>query len=375
MTEVPEGSAACRRALEAALADPRHLDPTPFAAASAAELDAALRDFADRGAAALAVLSALAARGERDVRRAAKRALYRLAQRGVTAPPPAAPRPVVERQAPRASRAWLSGIDGSGSRALWIVFDGGPAGLLLCSLIVNDTIGVVEAAGGPVTKKRLQAELEALRASQKLPWVETAPDHAQALVAEALDLHATLGTPLPADFARWQPLFETALPATAAVPPTAGSPVDLALADRSAELLELPELAGWFVDPDAVQRDALDLGEARESRLVVSDAVKTEREEAIVARVVEREFGPEVRRRWARRLRDMAFIFDATARPEHAAIANAGAAVLEDDARDATRLPLARAAARRGLELAAEVAAGRVRAADVSRKPVVGAHA
>jgi len=149
----------------------------------------------------------------------------------------------------------------------------------------------------------------------------------------------------------------------------------LALADRSAELLELPELAGWFVDPDAVQRDALDLGEARESRLVVSDAVKTEREEAIVARVVEREFGPEVRRRWARRLRDMAFIFDATARPEHAAIANAGAAALEDDARDATRLPLARAAARRGLELAAEVAAGRLRAADVSRKPVVGAHA
>ncbi|MGH7353292.1 MAG: hypothetical protein ACRELS_01780, partial [Candidatus Rokuibacteriota bacterium] len=84
MTEVPDGSAACRRALEAALADPARLDPTPWAAAPAAELDAALRDFAAaRGEAALPVLTALAARGERVVRRAAKRALYRLAQRGV----------------------------------------------------------------------------------------------------------------------------------------------------------------------------------------------------------------------------------------------------------------------------------------------------
>ena len=335
MTAASDGSAACRRALEAALA----------------------------------------ARGERDGRRAAKRALYRLAQRGVAVPPPPAPRPVVPRQATRAARAWLSGIDGSGSRALWVVFDGGAGGLLLCSLIVNDTVGVVETAGGPVTKKRLQAELEALRASQKLPWVETAPGHALALVAEALALHAALGTGPPADFARWQPLFDGASAAAPDPGTPADSPVDLALADRSAELLELPELAGWFVDPEAVQRDALDLAEARESRLVVSDTVKTEREEAIVARVVEREFGPEVRRRWARRLRDMAFIFGAIARPEHAAIATAAAAALEDDTRDATRLPLARAAARRGLELAAEVVAGRVSAADVSRKPAAGTHA
>jgi len=380
MTAASDGSAACRRALEAALADPARLDPTPFAAASASELDAALRAFAaERDEAALPVLTALAQRGERDGRRAAKRALYRLAQRGVAVPPSPAPRPVVPRQVPRAARAWLSGIDGSGSRALWVVFDGGPAGLLLCSLIVNDTVGVVETAGGPVTKKRLQAELEALRASQKLPWVETAPGHALALVAEALALHAALGTGPPADFARWQPLFDGASaaapdPGTPAGPP-AGPAADPALADRSAELLELPELAGWFVDPEAVQRDELDLAEARESRLVVSDTVKTEREEAIVARVVEREFGPEVRRRWARRLRDMAFIFGAIARPEHAAIATAAAAALEDDTRDATRLPLARAAARRGLELAAEVVAGRVSAADVSRKPAAGTHA
>lgn len=374
MSPPPDGPAACRRVLEAALADPARLDPASLAAAPAAELEAALRDFADtRSERALPVLAALVARGAGDVRRAARRALYRLAQRGVAPPPVPSPQPVVPRPAPHAARAWLSGIDGSGSRAIWIVFDAGSAGLQLCSLIVNDTIGVVETAGGPVTKKRLRAELDALRASQKLPWVETDPEPARALVAEALALHATLGTAPPAAFDRWRPLFEA--PAAAAPAAPAAGPGDPALADRSAALLELPELAGWFLDPDDLQRDALDLAETRASRLVVSDTVKAEREDAIVARVAEREFSPEVRRRWARRLREMALIFDAIARPEHAAIARATATALADEARDVTRLPLARAAARRGLELAAEVAAGRVRAADVSRKPVPGAHA
>src|SRR5439155_633907 len=86
---------------------------------------------------------------------------------GTGTPPPApAPRPVVERAAERATRAWASGVDGSGSRALWILFEGGFGGAALCSLIVNDTAGMLEVAGGEITKRRLEAELAALRSSQ-----------------------------------------------------------------------------------------------------------------------------------------------------------------------------------------------------------------
>src|SRR5206468_3469903 len=201
-------------------------------------LDDTLRSFADaHGAEALPALAALASGAERAVRRAAKRALYRLAQRGVTPPPRPAPRPVVERAAERATRAWVSGVDGSGSRAVWILFEGGFGGATLCSLIVNDTAGILEVAGGEITKRRL-----------------------------------------------------------------------------AAALAELPETAGWFLDPEAVQADAVDLLAARESRLVVSDQTKAEREDAIVGRVIARELGPEARRRWARRLAEMALVFDATER-------------------------------------------------------------
>src|SRR5262249_14788173 len=78
-----------------------------------------------------------------------------------------------------------------------------------------------------------------------------------------------------------------------------------------------------------------------QSRLVVSEQIKSEREAAIVTRIVERELGPEPRRRWARRLDEMAFVFNATRRPEPAAIARAAAGALADETRDVARQPFA----------------------------------
>ncbi|HEY3066309.1 MAG TPA: hypothetical protein VGL09_11000 [Methylomirabilota bacterium] len=359
---------ACRRVLETALGADTPDAPTLSALGRvpADVLEPALAAFADdHGAAALPILSVLAGGGARTLRRAAKRALYRLAQRGVTAPA-AAPRRVIQRREERATRAWISGVDGSGSRAAWILFEEGFGGLLLCSLIVSDTTGIVDVAGGGITRKRLEAELAALRASQKLPWVETAPARVLALVAEALALHAAASTAPPAAFARWQRLFESAV-----VPPPAAFPVDAPPeeVERTGELLELPELAGWFVEPEVLQIDAVELLQTRESRLVVSDQIKAEREEAIVARVIEREFPRDARLRWARRLVEMAAIFRETDRPRPAALADAAAAIFADDARDLRRLPFAVALVRRGLDIAGEVTLGRLTLAEVSRKP------
>lgn len=334
-------------------------------------LDDALAAFAaERGGDALPALTALSGeRAGRGVRRAAKRALYRLAQRGI-APAPAPGRHVVERQPERAARGWISAIDGSGSRATWLLFEGAYGGLKLCSLIVNDEVGIVEVAGGDITKKRLDRELHALRADQKLPWIEVPPARAVGIVVEALARHGTLGTTPPADFARWRPLIESA-PAGDATPADAvpTTTVDESALARSTELLEQPDMAGWFLDPDSVHAEALEVLQTRESRLVVSDQVKTEREDAILARVVERAFTSDARARWARRLSEMAWIFDATDRPESARLAGTASAAFADLERDVTQHPLARAMARRALELAGEVTLGRVSAADVSRKP------
>jgi hypothetical protein len=94
------------------------------------------------------------------------------------------------------------------------------------------------------------------------------------------------------------------------------------------------------VDPGSIHEDALALLQARESRLVVSDQIKAEREAAIVDTVIDKQFPPEARRRWARRLSEMAFIFRATDREEPAQLAECVAAALADPDRAALHDPV-----------------------------------
>jgi hypothetical protein len=126
---------------------------------------------------------------------------------------------------------------------------------------------------------------------------------------------------------------------------------------------------GWFIDPAHVQHEALALLQVRESRLVVSDQIKSEREASIVDGAVESQLPEAARRRWAARLGEMAEIFRMTGRAERATLAEQTAAALADPARPATAIPFARALAARGIEMASEVALGRTRLADVTRAP------
>jgi len=246
------------------------------------------------------------------------------------------------------------------------VFERAHGGLRLCSLILNDTVGITEVAGGDITRKRLDRELAALRESQKLPWVETDPARAVGLVAEALGLHAANATSPPAAFAPWRPVFGSA---PVAEPPALPEPPDPARLEQSASLLERPELAGWFLDPESVQSDAVELLQTRESRLVLSDQLKAEREAAIVDRVIERELDDAGRRRWGRRLAQMALVLDGAGAPEPGEVARAVAAALASGEPEPRRLPFVRALAARALEIAGEVTLGRLAASEVSRKP------
>ncbi len=371
----PAGAeATCLASLESALGSE---DTVPdLGGVAPPALERALQALGKRhGAAAGRLLRRLAEEAPvKEQRKAARRVIYRLTQSGVLVPPPPAPpvRVVVTNQRERPVSAWLSGIDGTGSRAIWILFEGGVGGgLVLCSLIVNDEIGIVEVTAGPITRKRLDHQIDDVRGQQTLGWIPGDPAHAIALVLEALALHAREGTQPPAELTRWRRLFDI----TGTSGPerheetTPAEDADPGLLERSAELLEAPELLGWFVDPASIQEDALALLQARESRLVVSDQIKAEREAAIVDAVIDRVFTSDVAGRWARRLREMAPIFRATGRDSHAALARASAAALERHDRPARAIPLVRALAMRGLDMAGEVALGRAKLAEVSRAP------
>jgi hypothetical protein len=369
---VRDAEAACLASLERALSAGAEADLAGFTTEA---IEGALHVITKRhGAAAVPLIRAMADRAPvKAVRRAAKRALYRLAQAGVaTDTAPASPaEPVVKRLAERPVRAWLSAIDGTGSRAIWILFEGGLGGQLqLCSLILNDQVGILESAGGAITRKRLDTELRLLREHQKLPWVEADAARACALVGEAILLHEGQGTEPPPEFTRWRRFFAPAVADGHGDEPIAtGADLDPALLDRSVELLELPEFGGWFVDPSQIHEETLALLQLRESRLVVSDQIKAEREATIVDSVIDKQFEAEARRRWARRLIEMALVFRSTGYEERARQAEATGRALADEARAPRHLPFVRTLAMRGLTMGAEVALGRAKLADVTRTP------
>jgi hypothetical protein len=306
------------------------------------------------------------------VRTALRRALYRLRQAGVRpTPPPPPARPAPKTPVPTA--AWVSAVDGTGSRGCWIVFEGPAGERTLLTGVLNDVVGILDVAGGPIAKKRLGDRLRAIREESALPWVEVPPAWAVGLFLEAQHAHAAAGTPVPAELARWQSLLDQGeVPGappiyTRIAPGTLAE--DHAALEASAHLLEVPELAGWFLDPPAVQTEAVELLQATESPLVITDQIRAERLAALIDRTVESHFGADARQLWRRRLEEQAFVLDATARSAEARQAVAVARALADPDYAPRRIPFVRALVERSLAVAGEVALGRLPVDQVRRVP------
>jgi hypothetical protein len=144
---------------------------------------------------------------------------------------------------------------------------------------------------------------------------------------------------------------------------------DPTLLERSASLLALPELAGWFLDPASVSSESVEWLQARESRLVVSDQIKAERLAALIDLIIETRFDTPTRRLWQGRLEHQAYVLLALGRGTEAAIAVAVARALANGGDPLRRIPFLRALVERSLAIAGEVATGRLSAEAASRAP------
>lgn len=363
-------SGACRRLVERLLDDPAAgAAAEALAPFSAETLEAALKTLLPRGAELLPILVGLEDSHKKALRRVAKRTRYRLQSAGVALPKQSLP-PSPPAAAWRLTEAWASPIDGTGSRAFWLVAEGPYGQWLRLSVVLNDQVGILDATGGPITKKRIAEEFQHLKTHGELRWISLSPDYTRGLIAEAAGVQGD--EPPPKDFLRWQS-FLVGLPISRPLIlenlDPEGIRADPTLLDHSAELLAQPELAGWFLDPDVVLSAALEREEARASRLVLSDAQKADREASIVARTADERFTEAERNRWRRRLEETAHLFWQTERRREASLALAAALALGDSGRSPRHQPFCLAVARRSLDVAAEVQGGKLKADAVRRRP------
>ena len=244
----------------------------------------------------------LAASPDREVAKAARRAMYRLRSAGVAVaergrspetPPPAQPGAVTE---PLPGFASLP--DGTGQRAL-LLAQPVRSGVEVVEALVSDELGLLSLSRAEMGRSAWRKLARTPEMERLLPL---SFEEGRALLAEAVRCNLAARTPFPPD-------SDVALrhlgvePATEELPPLpAPEDGDATLAIESGALHREPELGAWFPPESELKRLALRVDEVRTSPLALSPEQQAEALRERVRSRAEEFFDPARRRLYARRL-------------------------------------------------------------------------
>jgi hypothetical protein len=252
---------------------------------------------------------------QKEVRKAVRRRLFKLKQRGVAIPdmnleePPAFRLRRVQQDKPE---AYVGPIDGAGSRPVLIAIPQLPQGIGLGVGVINDERGILEYAFGRYSKKQAK-EMQTLF-FEKLPFmVETSLSHATALLEEAHVLRSEKGE-ASGDYNQ---IREWLL---GHVQRLGKAPVYEILSHESIsrevltdyqiqKLLAHPLLAGWIVQPDKLKSVADEVARAQKSPILLSGMQKGERINQIKEDSIRQLYPEKQRNLMKQRLEEMAYLF------------------------------------------------------------------
>jgi hypothetical protein len=273
-------------------------------------------------------LQELAESKDKAVAKAARRALHVLKTRGVS---------LAEK--PRAFKLQVGGepappslasvIDGRGERIVWYVRESDD-GYGVFQAELSETRGLIGFQGASAPKKSWRDRIKLMREQSGL--AEIPSTHVRFLIERAYQQMVAAGRSPPAGFAEarlrlGEFVDEPEHPALALAPP-----LDAAEArGRLAELHELPEIAMWIPPEDALKELDLEVGQIVTSQLVVDPAQRRAQLSAAVEKVATKTFTPEVRARFAERLRETALLQHARGRTLEARLCTTAAALTLDE--------------------------------------------
>jgi hypothetical protein len=354
---VSERRARAEAVLRARGLDPDRLGTETFDAAGARALLAApngpalveaLGEVGDAHTAA--VLVALDADDVgRPQRKAVRRALHRLHERGVAVP---APEPLVVR-APlggtaEPNEAWLSATDGGGTRLAWLAAPRSSGALVLVATEINEPAGLLDLRMADVSRKQLrQARRQLVESGIHLVAAPFAV--VDALVVEGQRRRGDVERRF--DYLRMRARMTSAAPAAPAEPVSSrvAPPADdeiAALVAGSAALLHEPEIARWWPPPAEAAPFLAEIADVRDSPIVLNQAQQEDRLAAVLARAVQALYPPP---RMARCFAATAYVLAETGRTAAARTALAVARVLEDAVLAQRDVPILTALTHQGL--------------------------
>lgn len=273
----------------------------------------------------------------KEIKREARRSLFKLAQKGLRRPEPQAvdaPAPKAILKATPEIEGYMSSVDGAGGRLVWLARPQAGSGLQLLQGMVSDRIGLARAGGSALKRKELRRMADEIKERHGIAMISVPWEYADRMLYEAYEKAKAAGQGEIEHFPSMRALFNPTKPKAAPHPIYAR--LDAAGArsegwrERSRRLLDEEEFRYWILDDDWIKPYLDRIEQARDSRLVLNQLQQEERFASIVREAAREIFTGERGAIFQRRMEDVALYLFETKREEAAQLALAVALQLAE---------------------------------------------
>ena len=262
---------------------------------------------------------------DKETNKEIKRALFKLSQKGFTAPEqnreerkPAAPLFGADREI----EAYMSAVDGGGGRLIWIAKPQPSQGLRVIQAMLHDREGLLRFGGMHMKRKELRKMADEIKQQHGITMISVPWEFADHVIYDGYEKAKARGQNGLENFHEVRSILAAAKPKEIAHPIYQRLNAELAREgawrEQSRRLLDEPELRYWILTEDWVQAFLPQLQEAQTSRLVLNPLQKEERFNTIVRDAVKMLCSGANGRAFKRRMEDMALYFLETQRADQA---------------------------------------------------------
>jgi len=273
---------------------------------------------------------------EKKVRKAIKRSLYRLKNKGVAveAVPFDKEKSILRPLKAETKEGFGSGIDFLGQRFLLLVIPHVGRGLVVKQGVASDTEGMVDFSEDEMTRKGFRSFFKEIQEKNPFPFVEMEPSYVGFLFTKAYQLTLEKGRTPPQDYLRSKSEIEgikkeyerSLIYSYLQRNEMIG---DDRILGRGGDLLKADIFRSWRIEEDLIKPYADEVWEAEESKLVLNQTQKEARFQGIYQKATSELFSGERRFLYQRRLEEMAYVLLKLGRGEEAKISLSVAIDLE----------------------------------------------
>jgi hypothetical protein len=293
----------------------------------------ALGKIADAAAAAMLAEMEMQAGG--PLRREVRRALYKLRQRGITAPEGARPQTRPQPSPPPGAgtlSALLSPIDAEGARIVWILKPRAQGGVTRLWGVVSEDDGLVGIMTTGLTRRELRDERGELERRAGFRFVEGDWRLADFVLCEAWRRTPEARRARAGDFLAVRAELIPTPPPEAIEHPIYSELASQAQAEPAMDLLREPEMIQWRLPAATIREYVEEIERAGESVIVLNELQQRERVNMIVERAIAELLSGPSRERIRRRFEDIGYYLLRAGRRREAGWAAAAAAKLRSNA-------------------------------------------